>query len=192
MVLLLIGLFLFIGVHSARIFAEGPRLAFINRFGDGVWKSAYTLLSIVGLVLIILGYRNAAPSAFVIWVPPFALVHIAALLMIFAFILVVAAYLPAGRLKPAVKHPMVLGVKVWAFAHVLINGMSHEIVLFGTFLVWAIADYAAARRRDRAMGLQYIAGPVRNDLLSIAGGAALWAGFVFAAHEWLFGIAPLG
>lgn len=191
MTLLITGLALFLGIHSIRIFFEPVRLRAINTFGVASWRALYAVISIAGLVLIVLGYKPAAIDAEALWEPPFALLHVSATLLLLAFILVAAAYLPGGRLKARLKHPMTIGVMIWAAAHLLVNGMEHEVVLFGSFLVWSILVYFSARRRDRQMNLAYLAGPVRNDLVSIVIGAAVWLFFVFYGHEWLFGVAPL-
>lgn len=191
MTLMIIGLILFLGIHSTRIFFEPVRVWAINTFGAGMWRAIYTILSVAGLILIVIGFNPAAAEAGVVWVPPFALLHVSALLTLLAFIFVAAAQLPAGRIKANLRHPMTVGVLFWATAHLLINGMSHEVLLFGSILIWSILVLLAALRRDRQMSLAFIAGPVRNDLLAIVIGAAVWAVFVVYAHEWLFGVAPL-
>ncbi|MEP0520423.1 MAG: NnrU family protein [Hyphomicrobiales bacterium] len=191
MTILIIGLALFLGAHSTRIFLEPLRMSIINASGDGLWKAGHTVLSVAGLVLIVLGFRSAAPDAQALWVPPFALLHVVPLLMLLSFIILVAAYVPAGRIKGTLKHPMVVAVVIWSGAHLLVNGMEHEVYLFGAFFVWAVLNFLSARWRDRQMALTYIPGPLRNDLICIVLGTLLWAGFVFFAHEWLFGIAPL-
>ncbi|MFK8036238.1 MAG: NnrU family protein [Hyphomicrobiales bacterium] len=191
MTTLIIGLALFLGVHSTRIFLEPVRVRIINAFGEGLWKVGYTLLSVAGLVLIVIGFRSASLDSVAVWIPPFAFLHLAALLMLVAFIVLAAAYVPAGRIKGALKHPMVVSVVIWSGAHLLINGMEHEVLLFGAFFVWAVLNFLSARFRDRQMRLTYIPGPLRNDFICIVVGVALWAGFVFFAHEWLFGVAPL-
>ncbi|WP_306257297.1 NnrU family protein [Pararhizobium sp. IMCC21322] len=191
MTLLIIGLILFLGIHSTRIFFEPVRVWAINTFGAGSWRAIYTILSVAGLILIVLGFNPAAENASVVWVPPFALLHVSALLTLLAFVFVAAAYLPPGRIKANLRHPMTVGVLVWASAHLLINGMSHEVLLFGSILVWSVLVLFAALRRDRQMSLAFLAGPVRNDLLAIVIGAGVWAVFALYAHEWLFGVAPL-
>jgi len=191
MTLLIIGLILFLGIHSTRIFFEPVRVWSINTFGAGSWRAIYTVLSVAGLILIVIGFVPAGENADVVWVPPFALLHVSALLMLLSFIFIAAGQLPAGRIKASLRHPMTVGVLVWAVAHLLINGMSHEVLLFGSMLVWSILVLFAALRRDRQMRLAFMAGPVRNDLLAVVIGAAVWAFFVMYAHEWLFGVAPL-
>lgn len=191
MTTLIIGLALFLGAHSSRIFLEPVRMRFINAVGEGTWKAGYTILSVAGLILIVFGFQAAAPDAVAVWIPPFEFLHLSALLMLVAFIVLVAAYVPAGRIKGTLKHPMVVSVTIWSGAHLLVNGMEHEVLLFGAFFVWSLLNFASARFRDRQMRLVYIPGPLRNDIVCIVLGVALWASFAFFAHEWLFGIRPL-
>lgn len=191
MTLLIIGLILFLGIHSTRIFFEPVRVWWINTLGAGSWRALYTIVSFAGLILIVVGFAPASENAHVVWVPPFALLHVTAFLTLLSFVFVAAAYLPAGRIKVRLRHPMTVGVMVWALAHLLINGMSHEILLFGAFLIWSVLVLISALRRDRQLRLAFLAGPVRNDLFAIVIGAAVWVLFAGYAHEWLFGVAPL-
>ena len=147
MTLLTLGLILFLGLHSLRIFADSWRTAQIARLGEKPWKGLYSLASIVGFVLLIEGFGRARAATVVLWSPPFWTHYVAAVLTLIAFVLVVAAYVPGTRIKSWVHHPMVLGVKVWAFAHLISNGTLADVVLFGSFLVWAIAVFASSRRR---------------------------------------------
>jgi uncharacterized membrane protein len=192
MLLLILGLILFLAPHSLRIVAEDWRGRQIAAFGEGAWKVVISLVSLVGLVLIVWGYGLVRADPVILWVPPVWTRHLAIPLVAIAFILVAAAYVPPGRIKAAVGHPMVLGVKVWALAHLIANGTLADLVLFGAILVWAIVDYAGSRRRDRAAGRVHLAGPARNDGIAVAVGLAIWAAFLFGLHQWLFGVAPLG
>jgi len=190
MTVLIIGLLMFIGVHSVRIVGDDWRAAQIARRGEGAWKGVYSVLSLVGLTLIVIGYGLARQQPIVIYTPPTALRHLAIVLTIPAFILVSAAYVPKTRIKRWVGHPMVLGVKVWAIAHLLANGTLADLVLFGSLLVWAVFNYAAARRRDRAAGTVYPAGSVANDAKAVVSGLVIWAIFAFWLHRVLFGVQP--
>ena len=149
MIFLVIGLLLFLGLHSLRIVAGDWRGQTIARIGAGPWKGIYSILSIVGFVLLVWGYSLAQPQSLLLWIPPVGLRHFASLLTLPAFVLLVAAYVPHNGIKAKVHHPMVLAVKVWALAHLLANGSVADVVLFGSFLVWAIFDFRAARLRDR-------------------------------------------
>jgi uncharacterized membrane protein len=192
MAVLILGLVIFLGAHSVRIVADGWRARQIERMGLNGWKGAFALVSIAGFVLIVWGYGMTRAAPVALWAPPAWMAHVTALLMIPAFVLLVAAYVPGTRIKAAVGHPMVAGVKTWAFAHLLSNGNLADIVLFGAFLLWAVLDYRAARRRDRAAGTTYPAGPVARDVIAVAVGLAAWAAFGFYLHALLIGVRPFG
>lgn len=192
MAVLLLGLLVFLGAHSTRIFAEDWRGRQIARLGENGWKAAYSIISLVGFVILVWGFGSARADPVVWWTPPRWTAHVTALLVLIAFVLIGCAYIPGTRIKAAVGHPMVLGVKTWALAHLLSNGKAHDVVLFGAFLVWAVADYAASRRRDRIAGIRYPAGPASRDAVAIAAGVVGWAVFAFALHGWLIGVRPIG
>lgn len=192
MTLLILGLVLFLGMHSTRIVADGFRSAQVARLGVNGWKAIYSVVSIAGFVLLVYGYGLARESPAVLFVPPPWMRHVTALLTIPAFVLLAAAYVPGTRIKRAVGHPMVAGVKIWAFAHLLSNGTLADVVLFGAFLAWAVFDYVAARRRDRAAGTVYATGPVARDVTAIAIGLAAYVVFAFWLHAWWIGVRPFG
>lgn len=192
MTLLVVGLVLFLGTHSVRIFADGFRSAQVARLGINGWKAIYSVVSIAGFALLVYGYGLARESPTVVFVPPPWMRHVTALLTIPAFVLLAAAYVPGTRIKRAVGHPMVAGVKIWAFAHLLANGTLADVVLFGAFLAWAVFDYAAARRRDRAVGRIYPTGPVARDVIAVAIGLAAYVVFAFWLHAWWIGVRPFG
>lgn len=189
---LIFGLVLFLGVHSVRILSDGWRARTIAAVGEPVWKGAYSLLAIAGLVLLIRGYAAARLAPVVLWSPPLWTRHAAALLTVPAFVLLAAAYVPGTRVKRAVGHPMVLGVAIWAAAHLLANGTLADGLLFGAFFLWAAADYTAARRRDRAAPTTLLAGTVARDLVATGVGLGLWLAFAFWLHRVLIGVAPFG
>ena len=192
MTVLILGLILFLGTHSVRIFADGWRSAQIARRGAGAWKGLYTIVSLLGFALIVWGYGLARAQPTALWAPPLWARHLAALLMIFAFILLAAAYVPSNGIKSWVQHPMLLGVKVWALAHLLANHTLADLLLFGSFLVWAVLDFRSARQRDRAAGTVVAHGTLAGTLTAVVAGLAAWALFAFWAHAWLFGVRPLG
>jgi uncharacterized membrane protein len=192
MVLLVLGLVLFLGVHSVRIVADGWRTATIARRGEGAWKGLYSLVSVAGLVLIVWGYGLARQEPVLLWTPPRGMNHAAALLTLIAFVLLAATYVPRNHIKARLHHPMVAGVKIWAFAHLISNGTLADVLLFGSFLGWAVLSFAAARRRDRAQGTDYAAGTGGGTVLTLVAGVAAWAVFAFWAHAWLIGVRPLG
>jgi uncharacterized membrane protein len=191
LLVLVLGLILFLGPHSVRIFAEDWRGKLIARIGEGPWKGLYSLASLVGFVLIVWGYGVARQAPVVLWTPPEWLRHTAIALNLIAFILLAVYLVPSGRLKARLGHPMLLSVKVWAFAHLLANGTLADVLLFGSFLVWAIVDFAASRRRERAAGTVRIAGPARNDAIAVVVGVLIWAAFLWRVHAWIIGVSPL-
>jgi uncharacterized membrane protein len=192
MSLLILGLLLFLGAHSVRVFAETWRTRMLARWGEGAWKGAYTVVSLLGLALIVWGYSQARQQPTVLWASPSWTRHLAALLTLLAFVLLVAAYVPGNGIKAAVKHPMVLGVKVWALAHLIANNTLADLLLFGGFLLWAVLCFRAARQRDRALQTVYPAGTLAKSLVTLAVGMVAWAVFAFWAHGALFGVRPFG
>jgi uncharacterized membrane protein len=187
---LILGLVLFLGVHSVRIVAEDFRTRQIARMGANTWKLSYTAVSVVGLVLLVWGYGLARQQPVVLWPqPPVWTRHLAALLTLVSFILLAAAQVPGNALKARLQHPMVLGVKVWAFAHLLANNTLADLLLFGSFLVWAVLDFRSARRRGPvAMG----AVSAGRTVVAVAAGVVAWAAFAFWLHGALIGVRPFG
>ncbi len=192
MTALILGLVVFLGVHSVRIVGDGWRSRQIGRLGEAKWKGLYSLVSLAGFALIIWGYGLARAEPVVIWSPPVWTRQLAALLTVPAFILIVAGNVPGTRIKAAVGHPMVLGVKIWAFAHLIANGTFADVLLFGSFLLWSVVDFASARRRDRAAGTRYPPGSPARDAVAIVVGLAAWVIFGFWLHGWLIGVRPFG
>ena len=192
MTLLIAGLVIFLGVHSVRIVADDWRTARIAKVGPKVWKGGYALLSLLGFVLIVVGYGLARQTPVVLYTTPAWTRHLAALLTLGAFVMTAAAYVPQTHIKARIRHPMVAGVKVWAVAHLLANGTLADVMLFGSFLAWAIVNYSAALRRDRVANVGYVVGPMSRDLTAVAIGAVTWVVFTFWLHRWLIGVQPLG
>jgi uncharacterized membrane protein len=192
MLALILGLVVFLGVHSSRIVADGYRRSVIERHGQNLWKGVYSLLSLVGFVLIVWGYAAARQEPVVLWGAPTWARHLASLLTLGAFVLLVAAYVPRNGIKARLHHPMVLGVKTWALAHLLANNTLADLLLFGGFVVWAVLSYRAARARDRAAGTTYPAGTAAATAMAVGVGIAAWALFAFWGHQALIGIGPFG
>lgn len=192
MTVLILGLVLFLGVHSIRIFAGPWRAQRILHVGVQRWKGLYALASLVGFVVLVYGYGLARQAPTLLYAPPAWTAHLTALLTIPAFVLLVAAYVPGTRIRRAVGHPMLAGVVVWAVAHLLANGTLHDVVLFGAFLVWAVIDYASCRRRDREEGRVFVTGPVARDVTAVIVGLVAWAIFAFWLHGVLIGVRPFG
>ncbi len=190
MTLLVLGLLLFLGMHSIRIVADDLRSALITRLGLPGYKALYGLLSVSGLVLIVFGFAETRQQPDLLYVPPAGLRHANALFTLLAFVLVAAAYVPRNHLKTWLGHPMLTGVKLWAFGHLLATGYLRDVVLFGAFLLWAVMDFAISRRRDRYAGVHYPAGQWPMDLLATAIGAVAWAVFAFWLHQRWIGVNP--
>lgn len=193
MILLLLGLVVFVGLHSIKIYANDWRAAFIEKRGDNAFKGLYSVLSLIGLVLIVVGFGQTRQSPVYIWNPPVAMNHVAALLVLIAFVLLAAAYVPGNRIKATVGHPMLLSVKVWAFAHLLANGRLGDIILFASFLAWAVVMYIRSRKKDRHDEVIRVAAPgIAKDAMAVVVGTGVWFAFAFWGHLALIGVSPFG
>lgn len=187
----IVGLVLFLGIHSVGIFAPAWRDAQVARRGAVVWKGLYSVASVLGFVLLVVGYgwvRQTSPV--VLYKPPTVLRHVALLLMVPVFPLLLAAYLP-GRIQRAAKHPMLAAVKLWALAHLLANGTGVDVILFGAFLAWAVLDRIAIKRRAQPRVVPGAPPSAVNDVIAVVGGLALYGAFVMWVHLWLIGVSPL-
>lgn len=185
MLILIIGLFLFLGIHSISIIAEDFRNSMVAKSKNG-WKIIYSLISVVGIVLIAKGYGALRFEPVLLYVPPYWLKHLTYLLMLPAMVLFVAPYLP-GKIKQVTKHPQIIAVKLWAFSHLLVNGMLADAILFGAVLIWAsVATISMNKRKPRVVpGLK----PNRvNDVIAIIIGVVLTAVFILYLHQLLIGI----
>ena len=191
MFVFVVGLALFLGIHSVSIFAPALREAQVAQRGEGAWKALYSIVSLVGFVMLVYGYGVARQSPVVLWTPPTAMRHIALLLMLPVFPLLFAAYLP-GRIQRAAKHPMLLAVKLWATAHLLANGTLVDVILFGAFLAWAVLDRISVKRRATPHAVPGAPPAAANDIIAVAVGLAVYGVFVVWAHRWLIGVSPLG
>lgn len=190
MTILILGLMVFLGVHSTRILAPGWRSTQIARLGESRWKGIYSLASVVGLGLVVWGYGLSREIPIMLWNSPRWTVHITALLTLPAFILLVAAYVPGNRIKAAIGHPMVSGVALWALGHLISNGRLGDVLLFGAFLAWAVVDFLSCRRRDRIAGTTYPAKGAAQDVITVVVGLVAWALFAGFLHTWLIGVRP--
>jgi uncharacterized membrane protein len=191
MTLLILGLALFLGAHSLRIVADGSRARFIAKRGSGPWKGLYTLVSVAGLVLIVIGYGQARGGAPLL-IGGTGTRYAAYALTWLGFVGVTAAYWPRNHIKQTVGDPMVAGVGLWALGHLLVETTPAGLTLFGAFLVWAFIDYVSLRARavtapaapSSASGLQTV--------LTVAAGSTAWALFALFLHKWLIGVSPMG
>jgi uncharacterized membrane protein len=198
---LILGLVLFLGVHALRVFAEGTRQKLIGAMGPFVYKAFYSIVSIIGLLLIVSGYSAARIEPIVLYTPPTGVAHAASLLTLIAFVLLIAAYIPGNLILRKLKHPMTLAVKVWAFAHLLSNGTLADVLFFGGFLVWSVLVYRSARRRAPVEnpGLSNLPAVIASrppsmlaSLVTLVVGIGAWAWFAFEGHAMLIGVAPFG
>ncbi len=192
MLILVLGLVLFLGVHSTRIFAGGWRAATIARIGALPWKGAYALVSIIGFVILVIGFKMARQESLVLYVTPAWMKHLTAVLMMVAFVLFFAAYVPRNWFKWKLHHPQALSVKVWSVSHLLSVGVLADVVLFGSFLLWAVVSFSAARRRDRANNTEYGSYSAIGTVVTIALGLVGWSIFALLLHGPLIGVRPLG
>ena len=190
MIFLLLGLVLFLGAHSISIANEPWRNRMVARLGENPWKGIYAVVSLVGFALIIWGYGLARQNPVVLYVPPSWFSHIAMVLMVFVFPLLLAAYLP-GKIKSATKHPMLLATKIWALAHLLTNGALADVILFGSFLAWAVTDRISMKRRIQRP-IPTVPVTKFNDTVVVVLGLASYAAFALWGHKWLIGVAPMG
>ena len=192
MALLIIGLVLFLGAHSTRLLADQARSQTITRIGDMGWKGLITVASVAGFVLIVIGYGQARNYPLPLWTAPLWAYYLTIPLTLIAFVLITAAYVPGNGIKAKVGHPMVAGVKTWAFAHLLANGNLADVLLFGSFLIWAVASFVSSRKRDRANGTTYPAGTTTSTVRTVILGTIIWLVFMMYLHVRWIGVSPLG
>jgi len=189
MLTLILGLILFFGLHSVAIVAPFWRERMLLFVGQGAWKAVYSLLSLAGFVLMVVGFAHARQMPVVLYVPAGWLRYLTFILMLPVFPLLLVAYLP-GAIQAKAKHPMLAAVKLWATAHLLAAGTLADVLLFGAFLLWAIVDRISLKRRVKASPPH--APPSRfNDLIAVVLGLALYALFLLRLHVMLIGVSPL-
>ncbi|SEH67231.1 Uncharacterized membrane protein [Rhizobium tibeticum] len=192
MTLLIVGIIIFLGLHLIRVIAPGLRQSMIDSLGERGWKIAYSIVSILSLILLIYGFGQARQVTGMIYTTPVWMAHVTLTLMLLAIICLVASLLPAGHIAVKTKHPMVLSVKIWAFSHLLANGETSSVLLFGAFLAWGVILRIALKRRERAGELTlrpFVSG--KYDLYAVIIGVVAWALITFKLHELLIGVAPI-
>ena len=192
LIYLLAGLILFLGVHSTRMLADEWRIRSIARIGAKPWKGLYALASLAGFVLLVWGFGVARQQPVQLWSPPVGMRHLASALTWVAFVLLAAAEVPGNHIKARLHHPMLLGTKVWALAHLLANGTLAGVLLFGSFLIWSVILFASSRRRDRRLAVVYAPGTAARTAIVLVTGTLAWAVFAFWLHGLLIGIRPIG
>lgn len=192
MALLILGLVILLGSHMIKSFVPDLRSRVIASGGKGLWIGLHAVTALVGLALVAYGYDQARATSGLLYNPPRFLSHITLLLMVFAFILLASAFLPAGRIRVAAKHPALLAVKVWALAHLLANGETNSVLLFVAFLAWAVMLRISMKRRARAGEITYPAFQSYSyDLMAVVIGLVVYVLFVWKLHLWLIGVAPI-
>ena len=185
MSLFIAGLILFFTIHCVSIINHSWRDQMVAKIGEGPWKGLYSVIALIGFALLAAGFGDAN-SAGALYDPPLWLGHVSLILMIPVFPLLLAAYFP-GKIKVVTTHPMLWSVKCWAFAHLLANGGLAEVMLFGSFLAWALIDRISVNRRPVRPIPGAPAGRF-NDLIAVAGGVCLYLLFMFYLHDRLFGV----
>jgi uncharacterized membrane protein len=191
LIVMIAGLVVFLGTHLVTT-QRDLRGALIARYGEGVYKVAYSVLSAIGLVLIVYGFSRYRAAGWInVWYPPTGMRHLALALMLPASIIFVSAYL-RGYIWRALKHPMLVAIKIWALAHLLANGDLGSIILFGAILAWAVFDRITLKRREDAGGPPIPFGGVRNDVLAVVVGLIVYAALVFAFHPAVIGVPVIG
>ncbi len=188
MVYLILGLVMFLGTHSLRIGGDVRREALRARLGEGRFKTAYSLLSVAGLLLVVYGFGVARETPVLLWTPPAGMRHLTFLLTLVAMVLLAAAYVPRNAIRARLHHPMVLSVKVWALAHLVSNGTLAHLVLFGAFLLWSVLAFRASRQRDRALDVQYPVGQAVPTAITVGVGLLLWLVMLGWLHGILIGV----
>jgi uncharacterized membrane protein len=191
MTIFVAGLLVFLGIHSVSIVAPRWRDAQATRMGEYRWKGLYALVSIASLVTMIYGYGIARQTPVVIYTPPLPLRHLTLLLMLPVFPLLIAAYLP-GRVQRVTRNPMLLAVILWTASHLLANGTLNDLLLFGAFLVWAVADLISVSRRANVRPVPGVPASATNDVIIVVAGLGLYAFMLLWAHARVVGVSPLG
>jgi uncharacterized membrane protein len=191
LLVMILGLVLFLGVHTLTT-QRDLRGSLVAAMGEGGYKIGYALVSLAGLALIVWGFSHYRASGMImIWYPPKFLKHITVALMLPAVILVAASYI-RGRIYATLKHPMLAGVKLWAAAHLIANGDLGAIILFGSFLAWALFDRISLKRRTDAGAPPIPVGGLSNDMIAVAVGFVAYLALVFAFHPVVIGVPVVG
>ena len=187
MALLIIGLLLFLGMHSISIFALDFRNRQIEK-NHLAWKAGYSIIALIGFFLIVQGYAQAKLAPTLLYVTPSWLGHVSALLMLPVFILFIAPYFP-GKIRAMTKHPQLIAVKLWAVSHLLVNGMLADVILFGAFLIWAVVDRISMKKRSSRL-VHHLPRALMNDVIIVVLGLGFYGVFAMYLHQRLIGIAP--
>ena len=191
MAILVLGLVIFLGLHSIRIVSESFRENAIARLGEGPWKGVYSLISAIGFVLIVWGFARARYDAAHLWTPPPGARHVTMLLMLIALILLAGFLFKRSHVAVMTHHPMLWSVLLWSLGHLFANGSAADLVLFGAFAIWSAADLVSAYARDRRNGVVYPAPELAATAGAVVVGLVAYALLIGGLHLWLFGVSPL-
>lgn len=191
MLMLVVGLVIFICVHSIRVVAPNWREMHLEKTGLVQWRTRFILLSVLSLALIVLGYQKMRLEPIWLWFPPIVVQHISALVMLVALFALGSAMIPKTSLKSKMGYPFLIAVKLWAFAHLMSNGTLADVILFGSLLVWSVVSFAVYRRRDRRNGVVREEGGVQYNLMAFVFAMVSWFAIVFFLHKAVIGVSPL-
>ena len=188
MATLLIGLLIFFGIHTMSVIALPLRNRLAAKYALG-WKGFYSIASVLGIALIVMGYAELRAEPTILYTTPFWMRYVAAALMLPVFIFFLASLLP-GRIQATLKNPLLISTKTWALAHLLVNGALADVLVFGSFLIWAVAVRVSLKNREPR---RYPRAPLSpaNDAIVLIAGLALYAATILWLHEWLFGVPVL-
>ncbi|WP_394182443.1 NnrU family protein [Marinomonas posidonica] len=191
MLMLVVGLVIFICVHSIRVVAPNWREVHLEKTGLVQWRTRFILLSVLSLALIVLGYQKMRLEPIWLWFPPIVVQHISSLVMLVALFALGSAMVPKTTLKSKMGYPFLISVKLWAFAHLMSNGTLADVILFGSLLVWSVVSFAVYRRRDRRNGVIREDGGVQYNLVAFVFAMVSWFAIVFFLHKVVIGVSPL-
>lgn len=187
LLIMILGLALFIGVHVL-VSLRDQRARLIATWGEAYYKIGFSLVSAVGLALIVYGFAHYRATGWIdVWYPPAWTRHITVTLMLPAVICVIAAYVP-GNIKRTLKHPMLVGIKLWALAHLIANGDLGSIILFGSLLAWAVYDRISLKHRSDPGAPPIPIGGWRNDAIAVAVGVVVYLALGFTFHPIVIGV----
>lgn len=194
MLILVIGLVIFFCLHSVRLVAPQWRESSMKEHGEMRWKMRFGLLTLMSTAFIVMGYMQMRIEPIWLWFPPVWTRHLAGLLVLVALFFVGSALVKNSTMKNKMGYPMLIGVKIWAFAHLISNGTLADVMIFGSFLVWSIVSFAVNRRRDRLAGVVYEQSEdssVPANLIAFVFAMMSWFTIVFYLHQAIIGVSPL-
>lgn len=192
MLILVVGLIIFFCLHSVRLVAPQWRESSMASHGAMRWKMRFGMVTLIATAFIVMGYMQVRLEPVWLWFPPVWTRHLAGLLVLVALFFVGSALVPNTTMKKKVGYPMLIAVKIWAFAHLISNGTLADVMIFGSFLIWSIVSFAVYRRRDRKAGVvRDQESGVQFDLAAFTFAMVSWFAIVFYLHQAIIGVSPL-